>query len=102
MSHIAPQGPPVAWLVDWPEEPDLGHYLAEDRSPSGRSRPLYLDAGPQPPAALAPLTDEQIEAVWAAKPRYHAPPVGQTDIEFARAIEAAHGIGKEPACPPTV
>ena len=39
-----------------------------------------------------PLTDEQIAAIWAQKPRYHAAPIGKTDIEFARAIERAHGI----------
>ncbi|MDA8522024.1 hypothetical protein [Acidovorax sp. NCPPB 4044] len=54
----APQGPPAAWLVDWPEEPDLGHYFAEDRSPSGRSRPLYLGPSPQGP------TDPDIDALW--------------------------------------
>ena len=40
-----------------------------------------------------PLTGEQIAAIWAQKPRYHAAPIGKTDIEFARAIERAHGIG---------
>ena len=53
-------------------------------------------AAPQPAQAQAgavPLTDEQIAAIWAQKPRYHAAPIGRTDIEFARAIEAAHGIG---------
>ena len=43
-----------------------------------------------------PLTDGQIDAIWREKPRYHAAPIGVTDIEFARDIEAAaHGIKKE-------
>ncbi|WP_146033759.1 hypothetical protein [Alicycliphilus denitrificans] len=45
-----------------------------------------------PPAVVELLTDEQITAIWAAKPRYHAEPIGYTDLEFARDIEAAHGI----------
>ena len=40
------------------------------------------------------MTDGQIDAIWKEKPRYHAAPIGVTDIEFARDIEAAaHGIG---------
>lgn len=38
---------PVAWFVDWPGEPDLGHYLAEAPVDGARSRPLvFLDAAP--------------------------------------------------------
>lgn len=36
-----PVGEPVAWLIDWPGEPDLGHYFAEEPVQGGRSRPLY-------------------------------------------------------------
>jgi hypothetical protein len=47
---------------------------------------------PAAPAAPTPLTDEQIKEAWeahrAALPRY---------LCFARAIERAHGIGKEKA-----
>ena len=43
--------------------------------------------------ARQPLTDEQITEIWAAKVRYHAAPIGSTDLEFARDIERAHGIG---------
>lgn len=33
---------PVAWLVDIPDEPELGHWFAEESAPEGyRSRPLY-------------------------------------------------------------
>lgn len=31
---------PVAFLVDWPDEPDLGHYFAEEQATIGRSQPL--------------------------------------------------------------
>jgi hypothetical protein len=41
---------PVAWLIDWPDEPDLGHYFAEEPSPTARSRALVL-ADAAPPAA---------------------------------------------------
>lgn len=40
---------PVAYLIDWPDEPELGHYFAEEDSNTGRSRPLYL-APPAPSA----------------------------------------------------
>ncbi|MFV1846408.1 hypothetical protein ACNJRW_09480 [Stenotrophomonas maltophilia] len=55
-AHLAarqPVGEPVAWLIDWPGEPDLGHYFAEEPVHGGRSRPLYaaphtqaVDLGP--------------------------------------------------------
>jgi hypothetical protein len=41
---------PVAWLVDWPDEPELGHYFSEEFDPNARSRPLYL-AAPTPERA---------------------------------------------------
>ncbi|GAA0531237.1 hypothetical protein [Pigmentiphaga daeguensis] len=40
---------PVAWLVDWPDEPELGHYLTESPGDidSGRRRALvFRDAAP--------------------------------------------------------
>jgi hypothetical protein len=37
---------------------------------------------------LKPLTDEQIEAMWPLRPT-------DSVIQFARAIEAAHGIGEK-------
>jgi hypothetical protein len=50
------------------------------------------------PPAPVPLTDEQIEHLWETRvsqpcPRY---PLGKADwVQFARAIEAAHGITKD-------
>ncbi len=46
---------PVAFLIDWPDEPDLGNYFAEEQAPTGRSRPL--------------ITTTQAEAYAAAKVR---------------------------------
>lgn len=39
---------PVAWLIDWADEPDLGHYFSESAvdEDSGRSRPLFLHPVP--------------------------------------------------------
>ena len=34
------------------------------------------------------LSDDQIVKIWSREPRYHAAPIGSTDIAFARAIEA--------------
>lgn len=35
---------PVAYLIDWPDEPDLGYYFSErpSKSPASRSRALYI------------------------------------------------------------
>ena len=36
---------PVAWFIDWPDEPDLGHYLGEEPCNGARSRALgFIDA----------------------------------------------------------
>ena len=35
---------PVAWMIDWPDEPELGHYFAEDPTDTGRSQPLHTAA----------------------------------------------------------
>ena len=42
---------PVAWLIDWPEEPELGHYFSDEPNEYARSRPLY--------AALSAVTAER-------------------------------------------
>ena len=44
-------------------------------------RTLYAS----PPAQRKPLTDEEVEAMWPLRPT-------DSIIQFARAIEAAHGI----------
>ncbi|AOY63433.1 hypothetical protein ABFO19_09110 [Xanthomonas citri pv. glycines] len=51
-----PVGEPVAWLIDWPEEPGLGHYFAEEPTDQGRCRALYT-APPAPAALPAGLQD---------------------------------------------
>lgn len=53
------------------------------------ARAVLAKWGAPQPVVREPLTGEQIAAIWAQKPRYHAAPIGKTDIEFARAIEAA-------------
>lgn len=42
---------PVAWRIDWPDEPELGHYFSEAPTDSGRCQPLYLH--PYPPEGMA-------------------------------------------------
>lgn len=32
---------PIAWLVDWPDTPDLGRFFCEKPTNTGRNRPLY-------------------------------------------------------------
>jgi len=64
--RMAASAEPVAWFVDWPDEPELGHYLAEAPADvdSGRSRALgFLDAAPVAAQAPAPpaLADWRID-----------------------------------------
>jgi len=60
--YASPEGTgnvqPVAWMVDWPDEPDLGHTLLEDPVPGARNRALVLrDAAPQASEAVRkPIT----------------------------------------------
>jgi hypothetical protein len=42
---------PVAWLIDWPEEPELGYYFSDEPNEHARSRPLYT----APIAQTAPI-----------------------------------------------
>ena len=37
---------PVAWRIDWPDEPELGHYFSEAPTDSGRCQPLYTHPSP--------------------------------------------------------
>ncbi len=65
---------PVAWLVDWPDEPELGHYLAEAPADidSGRSRALvFRDAAHAPQNDLfAQIQAAKVEvAAWPAERR---------------------------------
>jgi len=57
-----PSPEPVAWIIDWPEAPELGHYLAEEPSPAGRSRGLYAE----PVAAQPAVPDRRAAACMAA------------------------------------
>ncbi|MDR5765002.1 Lar family restriction alleviation protein [Caballeronia sp. LZ028] len=53
---------PVAWLIDWPDEPELGHYFAENPVDQmyGRSRPLTFAAPPAPSVADAAGASESL------------------------------------------
>lgn len=81
---------PVAWLIDWPDEPDLGNYFAEQPClpELGRSTPLYAA-----PPKREPLSDEQIEAlnfVSADRLDYDTYEIDKASVfDFARAIERA-------------
>jgi hypothetical protein len=74
------QGEPVAWY-EYNQDLDAW-FLAYTNNPKAKSRPLVF--GDTTPPQLKPLTDEQIEQMWERTGDYDS---------FARAIEAAHGIG---------
>ena len=40
-AHQAVRQEPVAWLIDWPDEPELGYYFSDEQNEHARSRPLY-------------------------------------------------------------
>ncbi|MDR6600988.1 hypothetical protein J2732_001971 [Achromobacter deleyi] len=55
---VAGEAQPVAWMVDWPDEPDLGHTILEDPVPGARNRALVIrDAAPQAGAAVRAESD---------------------------------------------
>ena len=93
------QQEPVAWKLV-PREPTHEMLKAMDEcSKEGYDERLYaghaasvymaaVDAAPTPPAQRKPLTDEEIILIVADCASSHQ----HTDIHFARAIEAAHGI----------
>ena len=76
------QQEPVAW---YDEEMDSAYTASElgDGNTDGLE-PLYTH-----PQAREPLTDEQIDALWHDAAPYY------DHHDFARAIEAAHGIGEK-------
>ena len=81
------QAQPVAWMSPGKERIEFSR---TDTVYGSHTIPLYTAPPPR-----QPLTDEQISKLWDG----HTVPVfGKTGINpivFARAIEAAHGIGGE-------
>ena len=74
-----PEQEPVAWIYEF--YADMGHKgLAFEEQHSAYNTPLYTT-----PPQRKPLTDEEIEAMWPLRPT-------DSIIQFARTIEAAHGI----------
>jgi len=47
---------PLAWLIDWPEEPELGHYFSDEPNEHARSRPLYA-------APIAQTASQDLRAI---------------------------------------
>ncbi|QKH34625.1 hypothetical protein FOC84_06530 [Achromobacter pestifer] len=111
---VAGEAKPVAWFIDWPEEPELGHYIAESPADSGRNRPLvFADASPQ---QRTPVSEEPVYAYrrkglddfvtctrerfdeLSAKPRlfetrifYAAPQASEAELKEAAAMARSFG-----------
>ena len=86
---------PVAWMLECPTQTGgTTWYLSWSRSGAGVCNRLRGECHEKPlyaaPPKRQPLTDEKLRAMWVN----YAPIVGGT-LEFARAIEQAHGIGAE-------
>jgi len=60
--QAAQETQPVAWLIDWPDEPELGHYFAEEPSELRRSMPLYTAAPAKPTEQINPWHEAIINA----------------------------------------
>ncbi|OXI29615.1 hypothetical protein CFB84_43505 [Burkholderia aenigmatica] len=69
----APAQPAVAWLIDWPDEPELGHYFGEEHGGAGaRSRALgFVDA---PAQAAEPVAIRDPNYVGGVKLLCDLPP----------------------------
>ena len=94
LAQPAASGEPVAYI----NSDELDNML-DDRAAviyrvqdGFRKTPLY--AAPQPAPARAPLTDEQLIDIWADVSQDYDDEVNI--IALGRAIEAAHGIKKQP------
>jgi hypothetical protein len=83
-----PEQEPVLWRYRFKDDPD-GWILAGHDPTTVHSNivaePLYTHP---PRREWRGLTEEEISDIFEAEPRYHYPPIGATDREFARAIEA--------------
>ncbi len=86
----SPVGQPIRFALGMGQHDRLNEHQLAEAKRWERLHPVNPSVFPRGPELL---TDGQIEAIWREKPRYHAAPIGVTDIEFARAIERAHGIG---------
>ena len=81
--HIIEAGEPLAWLIDWPDEPELGSYFSEATSENGRSRPLYLHpSGDAKDTELLISKIAELEAWQAAA--FDAHPNLDLDIEASK------------------
>ena len=79
-------------LALWLEAKYVRHSEYEDLAAAKMLR-AFAAAEKAEPVALKPLSDEQIEALAnTAWNKADARPDGDWSVEFARAIEAAHGI----------
>lgn len=102
---------PIAWLIDWPEEPDLGHYFAEEPCDPvyGRSRALGFMASRSPAMAIGPvrawetddgrvISDEQKQGALrdggasASSVRPYSIALGRIGAVPAMAAEAVAGL----------
>ncbi len=71
-ASAAPEQEPVAWVIDWPEEPELGHYFSDESNPTARSRPLYTHSDPSEVVRLAELVATGNDLLNAATQRADA------------------------------
>ncbi|KVX62440.1 hypothetical protein [Burkholderia stagnalis] len=79
---------PVAWFIDWPDEPELGHYFAEEPCDPkyGRSRALGFIESHSPAMVAAAPADERAIGLMDEQQR--------RAVEFALGMCAGHPAGE--------
>ena len=87
----------VTWGVDWGKAGDIPCVSIIKRLPGGGIEVVAVEYAPysytSPPAQRKPLTDEAIATVyWGATGQSLRPQDNVLAHNFARSIEAAHGI----------
>lgn len=89
-------GEPVAWIIDWPNEPDLGHYFSEEKTDAGRCRPLYTAPPAQTPAYINQAEAEShgylSQPVTIRNPAQTPVPPRLTDEQRAEIYDKAQGL----------
>jgi hypothetical protein len=80
---LGADNPPVAWKIDCPDEPELGHWFDEEPDPSARSIPLY--ASPAIEASAPAGLTEREQFIWN---------LGYSSLEKGDGRDALEGVAQ--------
>lgn len=77
---------PVGWLVDWPDDPELGFYFSEEQNELARSRPLYLHPSPADEAVKLFINKVEKIAMSMKAPNIYTPQLMEACVAMNAAI----------------